>query len=83
MVRQGAGHRGGEGLGNEVELRGPHTSHLHSVFLLNASQEKRWQSPVKPHTEQVLQGSAWQKVKVGFLLREPEPNHVLLLLRSE
>lgn len=53
----------GEGLGKQVELRAPHTIHTYMVsFLLAVSQEKWLNCPVKPHTERVLQGPAWQKV---------------------
>lgn len=53
----------GKGLGKQMELRAPHTVHTYMVsFLLAVSQEKQLNCPVKPHTEHVLQGPAWQKV---------------------
>lgn len=61
----------------------PHTIHTYVVsFLLAVSQEKWLNCPVKPHTEHVLQGPAWQKLipwkahhdNQSLLIRSPFQN---------
>ena len=70
--------REGKGWEKEVELRGPHTIHTCTVsFLLAASQEKGLPCPVKPHTEHILHGPAWQKVTLEAPSWESEPPHML------